>query len=123
MNKPKDVDEYIAAYPKEVQKLLQQMRATIKKAVPDAKEVISYGMPAYKQNKVLVYFGAHTSHIGFYPTSSGIREFEEEFSGYKYSKGAVQFPLDEPLPLELVTKVVKFRLQEDSLKNKSKTKE
>jgi len=122
MKAAKDVNEYIAGYPKVVQKLLEQMRTTIKRAAPDAKEIISYGMPAYKQNRVLVYFGGHTSHIGFYPTSSGIREFEKEFSGYKYSKGAVQFPIDEPLPLELVTKIVEFRLKEDLLKAKSKAK-
>lgn len=114
MNKAKNVEEYIASYPKEVQKLLEQMRATIRRTVPDAKEIISYGMPAYKKNRVLVYFGAHSNHIGFYPTSSGIRVFEKELSGYNYSKGAVQFPFDEPLPLELVTKIVQFRAQEEA---------
>lgn len=107
-----DVDTYIASYPAATQRLLEQMRATIRKAAPQAEEVISYGMPAYSLGTKLVYFGGHQQHIGFYPTASGIREFEQELSRYKFSKGAVQFPLDQPLPLALVTRIVKMRLQE-----------
>jgi uncharacterized protein YdhG (YjbR/CyaY superfamily) len=110
---PQDIDAYIAAQPADLQPLLQQMRNTIRKAAPAAREVISYRMPAFRQNSVLVYFAGHKSHIGFYPTSSGIRVFAKEIARYKSSKGAVQFPLDEPLPLGLITKMVKFRLQED----------
>lgn len=107
-----DVDTYIASYPATTQRLLEQMRATIRKAAPQAEEVISYGMPAYALGTKLVYFGGHQQHIGFYPTASGIREFEQALSRYKFSKGAVQFPLDQPLPLALVTRIVKMRLKE-----------
>lgn len=117
---PKDIDSYIAAQPAEVRPLLQQMRAAIHKAAPDAAEVISYGMPAFRQNSVLVYFAAHTNHIGYYPTASGMREFATEMAMYKSSKGAVQFPLDQPLPLGLVTKVAKYRQKEDAAKAKLK---
>jgi uncharacterized protein YdhG (YjbR/CyaY superfamily) len=114
MHKPKDVNEYIAGFPKEIQAKLEQMRATIKKAAPDAEEVISYGMPGYKLKGSLVWFGGHTSHIGFYPKgSSALNAFKKELSGYKSSKGAVQFPLNEPLPLDLVTKMVKYRVKEN----------
>jgi len=106
------VDKYIATFPLEVQEKLQQIRKTIIQVAPDAEEVISYGMPAYKQGKVLVYFAAHKSHIGFYPTSSGIQVFSKEFTDYKWSKGAVQFPYAKPLPLDLVEKITRFRVSE-----------
>ncbi|PUZ29655.1 hypothetical protein DCC81_09505 [Chitinophaga parva] len=106
-----DVDTYIASYPTATRRLLEQMRTTIRKAAPQAEEVISYGMPAYSLGTKLVYFGGHQQHIGFYPTASGIREFEQELSRYKFSKGAVQFPLDKPLPLALITRIVKMRLK------------
>ncbi len=86
---PKTIDEYIAQFPLKIQKILQQVRKTIHNAVPNANEVISYKMPAFKQNGVLVYFAAYQKHIGFYPTSSGIEAFQHEFEGYKWSKGAV----------------------------------
>lgn len=107
-----DVDTYIASYPAATQRLLEQMRDTVRKAAPQALEGISYGMPAYTLGTKLVYFAGYQHHIGFYPTSSGIRNFEQELAGYKFSKGAVQFPLDKPLPLALVKKIVKMRLQE-----------
>src|SRR5580700_1979802 len=110
MKNPKDVDEYINSFPKEIQKLLQQVRATIKKAAPKAEEVISYSMPGYKLNGMLVWFGGHSKHIGFYPRVSGMEVFKKELSVYKTSKGAVQFPTDEPLPLTLIAKIVKFRV-------------
>jgi uncharacterized protein YdhG (YjbR/CyaY superfamily) len=106
----KDVDTYIAGFPPATQKLLRQLRATIKKAAPLAEESISYQMPAYKYHGVLVYFGGYNSHIGFYPTASGIENFKKEIAGFKNSKGAVQFPLDTPLPVALITAMVKFRL-------------
>ena len=118
MVKPENTDAYIASFPETTHQLLEQMRATIKKAAPEAKEVISYAMPAFKMNRVLVYFAGYEHHIGFYPTASGIAHFEKEISVYKWSKGAVQFPLDKPLPLALITKIVKFRVAEDKLKKK-----
>ena len=118
--KPENIDQYIADFPIETQKLLQQIRETIHKAVPEAKEVISYGMPAFKQNTVLVYFAGYAKHIGFYPTGSGIEAFKEEFIQYKWSKGAVQFPLDKPLPLDLITRIAKFKAERDLEKIKKK---
>lgn len=118
--KPENIDQYIADFPIEMQKLLQQIRETIHKAVPEAKEVISYGMPAFKQNTVLVYFAGYAKHIGFYPTGSGIEAFKEEFTQYKWSKGAVQFPLDKPLPLDLITRITKFKGERDLEKVKKK---
>jgi len=110
MNKPVSVDEYIAGFPGPIQNLLNTLRATIIKAAPEAEEVISYSMPAYKQNGILVYFAAFKNHIGFYPTASGIEAFKEKISGYKSAKGSVQFPLDKPLPLSLIKKIVQYRV-------------
>jgi uncharacterized protein YdhG (YjbR/CyaY superfamily) len=107
------VDEYVKSLPVNIQNIFQQMRKTIHEAAPEAEEVISYQMPAFKQNGILVYFAAHKNHIGFYPTSSGIEAFREELSAYKGSKGTVQFPLDKPVPLNLVEKIVKFRVKEN----------
>jgi uncharacterized protein YdhG (YjbR/CyaY superfamily) len=111
-----DVDSYIAAHPPKVQKMLKQLRTAIKKAAPNAEESISYMMPAYKLDGPLVYFGGYEKHIGFYPTGSGIAPFQKEISAYKHSKGAVQFPLDQALPLELIEKMVKFRVKENLAK-------
>ena len=106
------IDAYIAGFPETTQSLLKQVRGIIRKAAPDAQEVISYGMPAFKQKKVQVYFAGYKEHIGFYPTASGIAAFKKEISKYKNSKGAVQFPLDRLLPEKLITDMVKFRLKE-----------
>jgi uncharacterized protein YdhG (YjbR/CyaY superfamily) len=111
--KPQDIDEYISGFPREVQKLLRQVRKTVKKAAPFAEETISYGLPAFKQNGMLVWFAAHTRHIGFYPRGSGIDAFQNEISPYKHAKGSVQFPLDQPLPVELITRIVEFRVAEN----------
>jgi uncharacterized protein YdhG (YjbR/CyaY superfamily) len=111
-----EVDTYIAQFPAQVQEQLQIIRNTIINAAPLAKEIISYKMPAYKQEKMLVYFAGYKNHIGFYPTASGIEAFKHKFSMYKWSKGAVQFPVDKPLPLNLITEIVKFKITEDSLK-------
>lgn len=116
--KPNNIDEYIANFPEATQALLQQLRATIKEAAPEAEEAISYGMPAFRQNRILVYFAAYSKHIGFYPTGSGIKAFEEEIAKYKWSKGAVQFPIDKPLPIELITKMVSYRVIENMKKGK-----
>jgi uncharacterized protein YdhG (YjbR/CyaY superfamily) len=121
IDKPNNVNNYIEGFPKATQTLLKQIRAAIKKAAPDAQEVISYQMPAYKCSGALVYFAGYKNHIGFYPTASGIQAFKKEISVYKSSKGAVQFPLDEPLPLDLISKVVKFRVKENLEKAKKNT--
>jgi uncharacterized protein YdhG (YjbR/CyaY superfamily) len=114
----KTVDEYINGFPKNVQDKLKQMRAAIKAAAPDAEEKISYRMPAYMQGGPLVYFAAFKNHIGFYPTASGIEAFKDEFKAYKSGKGSLQFPMNEPLPVELVTQVVKFKLEDNAKKAK-----
>lgn len=111
-------DKYISSFPKDVQKLLISMRQTIKKAAPNAEESIKYGIITYVLNGNLVHFGGFKKHIGFYPAPSGIKVFEKELSAYKNSKGSVQFPLDKPLPLSLITKIVKFRVKENLAKNK-----
>ena len=109
------VDAYIAAFPKSTQTLLKQVRKTIRDAAPEAVEGISYGMPGYKLNgKPLVYFGGYEHHIGFYATPSGHAEFDKALSKYKQGKGSVQFPIDEPMPLELIARIVKFRVKEVS---------
>jgi uncharacterized protein YdhG (YjbR/CyaY superfamily) len=119
---PKDIDEYIAGFPQDVQEILEKIRATVREAAPEAKEKISYGMPAFTLNGNLVYFAAFKNHIGFYPIPSGIEQFKEELSVYKQGKGSVQFPLDEPMPYELITHIVKFRAQENLEKAKAKKK-
>jgi uncharacterized protein YdhG (YjbR/CyaY superfamily) len=117
-NEYKNIDEYIELFPENIQKLLQEIRLTIKKAAPDSVEVISYQMPAFKQNSILVYFAAYKNHIGFYPTPSGIEAFKDKLQDYKYSKGAIQFPVNKPIPFELITKIVEFRIIEDKSKLK-----
>ncbi|RIJ46548.1 DUF1801 domain-containing protein [Maribellus luteus] len=112
-----EVDKYIAGFPENVQVLLSQMRNCIREAAPEAVESIAYGMPAYKLNKKpLVYFAAYARHIGFYATPSGHREFASELSVYKQGKGSVQFPIDEPLPCDLIRRIVAFRVKENALK-------
>jgi uncharacterized protein YdhG (YjbR/CyaY superfamily) len=120
--KANSIDEYIAAFPKETQKLLEQLRATIRKAAPEAQETISYAMPTFTLNGNLVHFAAFKNHIGFYPVPSGIEAFRKELSVYKGAKGSVQFPLDKPLPLELIGRIVKFRVKQNMEKPKVKTK-
>jgi uncharacterized protein YdhG (YjbR/CyaY superfamily) len=119
---PSTVDEYIAAFPKKVQQLLKQMRAAVKAAAPKAEEVISYGMPGYKYHGMLVYFAGYKNHIGFYATPTGHKAFEKGLSKYKQGKGSVQFPVEEPLPLSLIIKIVKFRVKENEEKLKLKKK-
>ncbi len=110
------IDEHIAAFPASTQKLLQQLRNTIRKAAPDAVETIGYGIPTFKLNGNLVHFAGYNNHIGFYPGAAGIENFKEELSVYKGAKGSVQFPLDAPLPLALVTKIVDFRVKQNGTK-------
>ena len=115
----KVISAYIADFPQEVQLLLEQVRMTIRQAAPEAVESISYGMPAYKLNgKPLVYFAAFKSHIGFYATPNGHKEFEVELSKYKQGKGSVQFPFTQALPLELIFKITVFRVNENLMKKK-----
>ncbi len=121
-NKFITVDEYFSSLPISVKKLMQTMRKTIKQAAPQAEEVISYNMPAFKLNGILVYYAAYNKHIGFYPTASGIEIFKKELSGYKWAKGSIQFPLDKPLPLELIIKIVKFRVAKNLEKVNAKVK-
>ncbi len=118
----KNVNEYLMPLTEEVQEILQELRETILKAAPEAEEVISYAMPAYNYHGKLVYFAAWKTHVGFYPTSSGTAAFKKELSAYKTSKGAIQFPLSQPLPLALIAKIVKFRLKENKEKEKAKRK-
>ena len=108
------IDEYIKTFPKDVQIILEKMRQTIRKAAPEAVEAISYQIPTFKLNGNLVHFGAFKNHIGFYPTSSGIRAFKEQLTPYKGAKGSVQFPIDKPIPYDLVRKIVKFRVKESN---------
>ena len=116
----KSVDEYFSTLPDVTKSLLEQVRGTIKKAAPTATEVISYNMPAFKLHGVLVYYAAYKEHIGFYPTAAPIEVFKEELSSYKWSKGAVQFPINRPIPIDLITRIVKFREQQDLTKVKKK---
>ena len=124
--KPETIDQYIAGFPADVQKLLLQVRGAIKKAAPDAGEKISYGIPTFTQNGNLVHFAAFREHIGFYATPTGHKEFEKDLAKYKQGKGSVQFPVDEPMPLALITRIVKFRVKENmekaELKKLSKLK-
>jgi uncharacterized protein YdhG (YjbR/CyaY superfamily) len=112
----RDIDEYHASQAADIRKTLEQLRQTIKHAAPQATETISYGMPAFRQNKILVYYAVHKEHIGFYPTPNSIVHFKQDLEKYNTSKGAIQFPINRPLPLTLIKKVVKYRLDEDSKK-------
>lgn len=117
MQKPKNVDEYISGFPETTRHLLENIRTAIKAAAPEAIESISYGMPAYKLNgRPLAYFGGYEKHIGFYATPTGHAAFSEELSRYKQGKGSVQFPLNEPMPLDLISRIVKFRVKENLAK-------
>jgi uncharacterized protein YdhG (YjbR/CyaY superfamily) len=115
----KTIDEYIKSYPENIRIILEKLRQTIHKAAPGAEEVISYRIPAFKLNGILVYFAAYKDHIGFYPTSSGINAFKSEITQYPVSKGTVQFPLDKPIPYGLVKKIVAYRVKENLGKQKT----
>ena len=119
--KPANVDEYINSFPKQTQKALKQIRKIIKKEASAAQETISYGMPTYKLNGILVYFAGFKNHIGLYALPSGNKAFKKEISNYKTGKGSIQFPLDKPMPLDLISDIVKFRAQENLQKQKKKS--
>src|SRR4051812_35549781 len=117
-----DIDEYIKNFPRPIQELLEQVRKTIKEAAPDAAEKINYGIPTFTLSGNLVHFAGYKNHIGFYPTPSGIENFREELSLFEGAKGSVKFPIDEPIPLDLIRKIVKFRVKENLEKAERKKK-
>lgn len=116
------VDGYISGFPKDTQDILQQIRATIKSAAPDSTELIKYGIPTFVLHGNLVHFGGYKNHIGFYPAPSGITQFEYELEPYKTGKGTLQFPLNKPLPLDLILRIVKFRVEQNMEKAQKKRK-
>ncbi|HEX3125971.1 MAG TPA: DUF1801 domain-containing protein [Thermoanaerobaculia bacterium] len=119
-SEPKDIDEYIAGFPKDIQERLKKVRKTIREAAPEAEEAIKYRMPTFVLNGNLVHFAAFKNHIGFYPAPQGIEEFKEELSAYKGAKGSVQFPYDEPIPFDLISRIVKFRVGKNLEKKKGR---
>jgi len=121
MNKPADANTYIAGFPADVQNKLQQLRELVRSLAPDAAEVISYGLPAFKQKSgMLVWYAAHTNHIGLYPRASVIEAFADRLKPYKFAKGSIQFPFNQPLPIDLITDIVNFRIAENLQKVKRK---
>ena len=118
----KDIDKFIAGFPKEVREMLEKVRETIREAAPEAEETINYGIPTFTLKGNLVHFSGFKNHIGFYPTPSGIEKFKKELSAYEMAKGSVKFPLDQPVPYDLITKIVKFRVKENLEKAEAKRK-
>ena len=118
MKQAKNIDEYIADFPEDVQANLQTIREAIHKAAPEATEAIKYGIPTFISNGNLVHFGGYKSHIGFYPAPMGIEAFQEETEQYQAGKGTLQFPLDKPMPLELIDKIVRYRVDKNLAKAK-----
>ncbi len=119
---PTTIDEYIAGFPPDVQAILEKVRATIRKAAPGAEETIKYRMPTFMLHGNLVYFAAFKDHIGFYPVPTGVEKFKKELAAYKMGRGSIQFPLDQPIPYGLISKIVKFRAKENLAKAKAKGK-
>ena len=119
---PKNIDEYIAGFPKDIQENLEKIRMTIRNAAPKAEEKISYQIPTFSLKGNLVHFAAFKNHISFFPTSSGIEKFKNELSAYKGAKGTVQFPLDKPIPFDLISKIVRFRVLENIERAETKRK-
>ena len=113
-----EIDRYLSKFPKEIKEKLEQIRGIVKRIAPAAEEVISYKMPSFKLHGMLVWYNAHSNHIGLYPRASGVAVFSTELSSYKTSKGAIQFPLDEPLPLDLITRIIQYRVEENLKKRK-----
>ena len=118
----KDIDEYIAGFPKDVQKILSKIRSTIKKAAPKAEEAISYQIPTFRLNGNLIHFAAYKNHIGLYPAPRAVEKFKKELARYGAGKGTLRFPLDEPIPYDLITKIVEFRAKQNLEKAKEKAK-
>jgi uncharacterized protein YdhG (YjbR/CyaY superfamily) len=119
MKKPENFEDYISAFPVETQKRMEKIRAIVKRAAPLAEEVISYGMPSFRLNGRLLYFAAFRNHIGFYPMATGVEAFKSLLADYKWAKGSIQFPLSKPLPMNLISDIVKFRVQENLAKAKT----
>jgi uncharacterized protein YdhG (YjbR/CyaY superfamily) len=119
----KTIDEYIDTFPEDVRAILNELRQTIKETAPEARETISYQMPTFTLNGNLVHFAAFKNHIGFYPTPTGVEAFKEDLSRYKGAKGSVQFPIDQPLPLSLIRRIVEYRVQENLMKKTKRRKE
>ncbi len=117
---PTTIDEYVAGFPPDVRLILRKVRATIRKAAPDAEETIKYRMPTFLLNGNLVYFAAFKSHVGFYPIPTGISQFKKELAPYKQGRGSVQFPFDKPIPYSLISRIVKFRVKENLAKARKK---
>lgn len=117
---PKSISEYISNFPDQVQVMLEELRKTIREAAPEAEETINYAIPTFTLNGNLVHFAAYKNHIGFYPAPSGIEAFQSALSGYTMAKGSVQFPIDKTLPLDLISKIVTFRRQENLSKEKKR---
>ena len=122
MLEPDSIDAYISDFPSEIQEILTRLRMVIKEAAPDAEEAIKYRMPTFIFHGNLVHFAAYTHHIGFYPTPSGITAFEDELSDYKRSKGAIQFPIEKPLPFDLISRIVRYRVAENKEKAQNPSK-
>jgi uncharacterized protein YdhG (YjbR/CyaY superfamily) len=118
----KNIDEYIAEFPAETRAILEQVRTTIREAAPEAQETINYAIPTFTLKGNLVHFAGFKNHIGFYPAPSGIEKFKAELAGYESAKGSVQFPLDKPIPYDLISEIVKFRVQENLAKAAAKKK-
>lgn len=116
----KNIDDYIASFPPDIQAILEKIRTTVRKAAPDAEESITYRIPTFALKGNLVHFGAFKKHIGFYPTPSGIEKFKDELAVYEHAKGSVKFPLDQPIPYNLIAKIVKFRVKENLTNAKEK---
>jgi uncharacterized protein YdhG (YjbR/CyaY superfamily) len=120
---PKDIDDYIAGFPEDVQKILKKVRTTIRQAAPDAEETISYQIPTFKLNgRYLIYFAGFKNHISLYPAPRGAMEFKKELAAYEGGKGTVQFPLDKPIPFDLIKRIVKFKVKENQEKTKTKSR-
>lgn len=121
-NTPQTIDEYIAGYPPDIQQILEKIRTTVREAAPDAIETISYQIPTFKLEGNLVHFAAFKKHIGFYPAPSGIEQFDEQLSKYKRAKGSIRFPLDEAIPYDLISEIVRFRVRENLERAEAKRK-
>jgi uncharacterized protein YdhG (YjbR/CyaY superfamily) len=119
----KTVDEYIESFPKDIQDILRKIRTAIKAAIPDSEEKISYQMPTFYKNGNLVHYAVFKNHIGFYPTPSAIQSFKKEISKYKWAKGSVQFPIEKPMPLKLISRIAKYRAKENEIKSKAQKRQ
>ncbi len=121
-SRPTTIDEYIEGFPDDIQEILTKVRKTVRQAAPEADETISYQIPTFRLNGSLVHFAAFKNHLGFYPTPSGTKAFQSQLAPYKHGKGTIRFPFDQPIPYDLITDIVKFRVQENQAKAEAKRK-